>query len=231
MLVTRGTDITMLQGGVADIKGPIDAIVSLICAGAEIPQRILMGSERGELASTQDKDEFWGRVSDRRADFCNPIIATALVTRLIEIGALPEPKSFDVRWPDASKLDDSQLAAMATQWASLNSTTGKTVVTIGEIRELIGLPPLEEVDPQAADANEQLAQAKLDLALAMPAQVGQSGSPASKPPDKKKQAPPEKTSKLTAAEFFKLPKPVRKFLVLSGEGRKAYMDRKMAVGE
>jgi hypothetical protein len=65
VLTTRGLKINTLGSDVANFSNPIDAIISQICTGIGIPQRILMGSERGQLASTQDRDSWFERVGAR----------------------------------------------------------------------------------------------------------------------------------------------------------------------
>ena len=49
-------DVHELGGELQDPTGAIDNILKLISAGTGIPLRKLTGSERGELASTQDDD-------------------------------------------------------------------------------------------------------------------------------------------------------------------------------
>lgn len=52
---TVGAELNVLGSDVANFSAPVDAIITLIAGAAKIPKRILVGSERGELASSQDK--------------------------------------------------------------------------------------------------------------------------------------------------------------------------------
>lgn len=155
-MVTRGTTVSMLGSDVADYSKPLDSCLTLISGSTGIPKRILMGSERGELASTQDRENWNERVVDRRKDFAEPYILRPLADMFIEHGALPEPESYDVFWPEISVLNDEQRANVAAKWAGLNSK--ETVVTRNEIRDhVLLLPPIEEVmSPEELEA-EQLA--------------------------------------------------------------------------
>jgi hypothetical protein len=123
----------------------VDTIITLIAGATKIPKRILVGSERGELSSAQDKTSFDDAVSDRRRDLAEPQIVRPFIMMLTELGALPTPKQYKVAWPEIEELDEKDKAQVATQWADLNSKAGQTVVTASEIRDkVLRLDPLEE---------------------------------------------------------------------------------------
>lgn len=150
---TKGVKATTLGSDVADFSSNADKILDLISAGSEIPKRLLLGSERGELASTQDRDNWNERVNDRRTEYAEPYVVRQLVDRLIEHGVLPEPAEYSVRWPK-HELSDTDRASLASKMADVNQKQGETVITIDEIRDhALGYPPLEEVDPDLAEAN------------------------------------------------------------------------------
>jgi hypothetical protein len=163
VLTTRGVDITPLSSNVADFGSPVQAIMGQISASTGIPSRILTGSERGELASTQDRANWEERISDRRFDFAGPQVVRPFVDRMIELGVLPEPESYEVRWPDIRSFNDAERAIIAGQWAAINGSFGGIVVTANEIRDrVLGMeplspeelaPPAPPVDPNAVDPN------------------------------------------------------------------------------
>lgn len=166
MLLTRGVKVSNLGSAVADFSGPVESIVSIISAGTGIPQRILMGSERGQLASTQDRSNWDDRIVDRRNDFAIPYVVRPMVTRFQELGVLPEAKNkkYDVEFSAIRVMDDTQRADIATKLAGLNSAMGETTVTVDDIRErILDWAPLEEVvtGPQG-DGDESVAPAKKD---------------------------------------------------------------------
>lgn len=153
-LLTRGSDITPLGSDVAPFNTQVDAIITLISGATGIPKRILVGSERGELASTQDRENWNERITDRRNDFAAPYIIRPFIDILIEHGALPEPTEYTVRWPEINKLTETEKAAVAEKLAGLNSKAGDVVITAPEIRDrVLMLPPLTE--EQLADIEEQ----------------------------------------------------------------------------
>jgi hypothetical protein len=144
---TRGIKMNPLTSAVAGFKDPVDSIISQISAGTGIPQRILMGSERGQLASQQDRDNYSERVFDRRREFAEVQVIRPFIDRMIELGVLPEPKDpYEVRWPEIQNLDEVQRANVALSYAQINQTQGEVVVTVDEIRDrVLQLPAREDV--------------------------------------------------------------------------------------
>ena len=100
-LRTRGVDVESLTPQIADPSNNIDALLDLISCATNIPKRILLGSERGELASTQDEKNWAAYLDERRRNHCEPAILRPTIDRLIEVGVLPTPpQGYDVEWPD-----------------------------------------------------------------------------------------------------------------------------------
>lgn len=94
-------DIKTFAGNDVRPKEAWEAVRQLIAAAAGIPERILFGSERGELASTQDRQNWADRVNERRTELGEPWLRD-LFDRLIVWGALPiEPYQF--WWPPVSE--------------------------------------------------------------------------------------------------------------------------------
>jgi hypothetical protein len=147
MLLTRGVKVNNLGSQVSDFGRSVDSIISQISAGTGIPQRILMGSERGQLASMQDRSNWDDRAADRRLEYADPCVVRPFVDLMIKLGALPVPKNgdYDVSFSAIRVMDDVQRSEVAGKWASLNSSAGQTVVTPDDIRtRVLDLPPLKE---------------------------------------------------------------------------------------
>jgi hypothetical protein len=115
----QGVKTRTLEPNIVSAKDQINVIISLISGATGIPQRILMGSERGELASTQDKANWEDRVDERRTNFAEPMILRPTIDRFIDLGILPEPKdgSYSVSWPDISALTLEQKSEVAERFA------------------------------------------------------------------------------------------------------------------
>jgi hypothetical protein len=155
-LTTRGVKIDSIGSDVADFAKPVEAIISQIAAGTEIPQRILIGSEQAKLASSVDRSNWDERVDNRRIDYASVYIIRPFIDRMIELGALPTPElgAYDIKWTSLRVLDDAQRAEVASKWAELNTKAAETVVLPDEIRtKILGLPELEAVQsPEEAQA-------------------------------------------------------------------------------
>jgi hypothetical protein len=156
-LRTRGVKVTTLGSDTADFSSGVDAILKLISAGSTIPVRILVGSERGELASSQDRDNWNERINDRRSEFAEPFMIRPFIDRLIKYGYLPTPvEGYEVRWP-VTDPSDGEKADLATKWAEVNNKAGETVVTPDEIRDrCLGLESLESIGFEEEEENVEV---------------------------------------------------------------------------
>jgi len=132
---TRGVKITQLAADVANFNPQVNAIIGVISGGTGIPQRILIGSEMGELASTQDRSNWADRIRDRRIQYAEPFVVRQFVDLMIKIGVLPTPKQYHVSWPEVANLTDMERALKAKAWAEVNQIMGMDVTTANEIRE------------------------------------------------------------------------------------------------
>ena len=112
-LITQGMAVQQLAPSVADPTSHLDAQIGHICIKKGIPRRVFEGSERGELASSQDAIAWNRRVTRTRNRQVTPKILVPFVDRLIAVGVLPSPEEYMARWPDAeseTKLERAQIA-------------------------------------------------------------------------------------------------------------------------
>lgn len=104
-------DVNQFQMQVADPEKHVDVQLKLISGATGIPVRILTGSERGELSSAQDENNWNARVEERRGDFAEPHLLRALIDRLGLLGILQIPEEgYVVDWPDLLALPDKDRA-------------------------------------------------------------------------------------------------------------------------
>lgn len=121
-LLLMGMSAKTLAPTVVDPTPQINTQIEAICIELDCPKRVFMGSERGELASTQDDAAWNDRLKHRQEFYVTPRIIVPFVNRLIMIGVLPEPKGFSVVWPDLTALSDSEKAAIAVQLTTALTT-------------------------------------------------------------------------------------------------------------
>lgn len=165
MLRTRGVTVNPLGSDVANFSNPADAILTQIAGSLAIPKRILTGSEMGELASSQDRDNWKDQVNGRQTGYAGPYIVRPLVDRLIKYNYLPTPvkgvESYEVRWPHIQTLTEQEKADGAAKWASINSSSNAIVFTEDEIRDKwYQLGPVEgqeDIQPWRAVLAEKMA--------------------------------------------------------------------------
>lgn len=168
-----GAKVHDLGSATPDPTGNIDAQLKLIAGATGIPQRILTGSEAGELASSQDEHNFSSRVDERKRGFVNFAILRPFVNAMIATGNLPAPRGqWWVDWPEVSSLSEEQRANIANlKSQALRNYTGtpgaEFVVPVEEFRVWLGeeavseyaLPEepeeVEEDDPEAVAQFEQ----------------------------------------------------------------------------
>jgi len=120
-LTVRGMTIDPLDVQVSSPKDAMDAQFQLISAQTGIPKRILSGSERGELSSSQDANEWKSFCKNRRDEFAEPEIVRPFVDKMIELGVLPKPKQdYSIEWQDLySQSEDEQVSIGAKRATAL----------------------------------------------------------------------------------------------------------------
>lgn len=86
-----GMSARTLSPQVVDPTSQIQVHLEAICIKLGIPKRIFMGSERGELASSQDDGQWNDRIKERQSGYITPRIIIPFIDRLIMLGILPTP--------------------------------------------------------------------------------------------------------------------------------------------
>jgi hypothetical protein len=119
----EGMDVRELAPTVADPSKHVSILLDLISGATGIPKRILIGSERGELASSQDETAWNSRVDERRRNYAEPQILRPFIDRLVTVGALPQPQSgYVIEWPAIFTPSEKEQAEMAkTRAEALNA--------------------------------------------------------------------------------------------------------------
>jgi hypothetical protein len=138
-LQLEGMDVTVAGGEVVDPSGLVDLNVALIAATTNIPQRLLLGSERGELASSQDEKNWARYIGGRQRNFAEPMILRPLINRLVYAGVLPKPASgrYVVRWPEVREADAQTDAVVAKEYAEALSKLLAGTDTVVDVAEFV----------------------------------------------------------------------------------------------
>lgn len=115
---TRGVKVQTLNGGVANPAGAFDVILTLIAGTTGIPKRVLLGSEAGQLASTQDKGNWAERIEEMRENFCEPRILMKFMRWLVDWDIMPcDLNKLQKLWPDAYRMSPLERSQQGAQIA------------------------------------------------------------------------------------------------------------------
>lgn len=110
-LRVMGLDVKQLGGLVADPSAHFQVGMQIIAGTVGIPLRELLGSERGELASTQDADRIKGATTKRQADYAEPMLLRPFEERVLALVPSVTPRQPLVNtWPNVWALSEMQQA-------------------------------------------------------------------------------------------------------------------------
>jgi hypothetical protein len=109
-----GASAKTLNPAVSDPSPHVIIQVKLICIKKGIPERIFWGSERGQLASSQDEVAWADRMMGRQGGYITPRIIIPFIDRCVLLGALSEPKQYGVEWQSLRELSPQEKAAKAS---------------------------------------------------------------------------------------------------------------------
>lgn len=127
----QGMEVQDLGGKPVTSKEQFEVIVSYLAGASHIPQRILIGSERGNLASSQDEYNYAGYIDSRRKKFAEIYILREFVDYCGKLGILDVPEKYTVHWPSLFQLTDLEAADIAVKISSaINTASGGAPETI-----------------------------------------------------------------------------------------------------
>lgn len=124
-MVATGMKATELSGNLQDPGPSMEWNLNLISATTGIPKRLLMGSEQGELASSQDDENWADVVESRQNNHAWPRILLPTINKLIWYGVLPAATgTVGVKWAPLMKRNTVQINDAADKAASALQKAG-----------------------------------------------------------------------------------------------------------
>jgi antitoxin component of MazEF toxin-antitoxin module len=170
-LILKGMSAKPLSSPIASPEPQINVHLQAISIKLNMPMRIFMGSERGELSSGQDANEWNMRLKGRRKNVATSRIIVPTVNRLIALDVLPPPdKAFTVAWPDPGLAPTDQATIANTQTTAIAAyVAGGVNALIPEeqfLTKIMGLP--EDDVKTMLDAAAEAVSAEGDPELAGP---------------------------------------------------------------
>ncbi|MFP4018233.1 MAG: anti-CBASS protein Acb1 family protein [Bacteroidales bacterium] len=164
-IVTKGLELQSLQQQVADPSGHVDVQIQMISAETGIPKRILVGSERGELASTEDRTQWLSEIKTRREEFAEEKIIRPFVDACLKYGVLPAPNSgeYNVVWEDLFAPSNKEKAEIGSTRAEAlynwtrNPLGPELIPRRVGLKYLFGLPDdqVDEIEQMMEDAEDE----------------------------------------------------------------------------
>ena len=99
LIQLRNMDVTQITTQMVDGRNQTDLLIGLVAGTEGIPQRILLGSERGELASSQDQKNVGNVINARQTQTCEPWLQSFVEYAYMN-GFIPAPSTgkFSVEW-------------------------------------------------------------------------------------------------------------------------------------
>jgi hypothetical protein len=127
-LKLQGMDVKNLAPEVADPSKHVEVLITLIAGAREIPKRILVGAERGELGGDRDENAFNKKVIERQTNYCDPMMVRQFVDRLIGFGVLNKPRNgYEVKFPDVTVPTEDEAAKVGKTKAETIAAYGNSL--------------------------------------------------------------------------------------------------------
>ena len=98
----KGMSLESLAQQISDPANHVDVLIQMISAVMGIPKRILIGSERGELASSEDRTQWLSEIKTRREEFAEAKIVSPFFDKCIQYRVISKPVSgfYSTTWED-----------------------------------------------------------------------------------------------------------------------------------
>jgi len=162
-LLLQGIKATPMQVNLPSPEHFFAVAAQSFAASWSIPMKVLIGSQTGERASTEDSEE-WAKVNmGRRTNQAVPAIMT-FVNRLERVKVLPQ-KDWFLSWTDLTESSMGEKIDRAVKMADVNSKqpSGEIVFTGDDIRAVVGMEPLSDAERFRDEADPAEEQDALDL--------------------------------------------------------------------
>lgn len=145
---TASADITEIGGEPADVTPAYEVNISLIAGATNIPKRILIGSERGELSSSQDTANYYGWIDERKARGEEQLFLPWFNWITNDLELIDQNVDPMTDWPPLFELNELEKAEVkkteAEAYAAIIKATApgqwESIVSREEVREALGLP-------------------------------------------------------------------------------------------
>jgi hypothetical protein len=167
-LTLQGISVEGIDMQVASPKDHFTIQIQVISAVTRIPARKFLGSERGQLASGQDDENWNDYLDDRRRNYVEPFIIRRFLETMINKGVLPAPPAgFNITWPDLNapnEKDKAETGKLKTETMKTyaDSPSAEMVMPMNMFREKILEMTKDEIQAAEMEVEEQMQQEEED---------------------------------------------------------------------
>lgn len=121
----QGMDVQDLSGTPVDSFNQFRVLISYIAGSTRIPQRLLIGSEAGKLASSQDDANWSDYIDWRRENHAEPYILRPFLKKMAEFGMIEKRDRYYTYWPSLFELNDLEKSEMfKNMGTAINQASG-----------------------------------------------------------------------------------------------------------
>lgn len=158
----QGFDLKALEQQISDPVNHIYVQIQAISSQTGIPIRVLIGSEKGELSSDQDKVQWLSLIKTRMEDYAEPEILRPFIDKCMKHGILPKVNKYTVVWEDLfspsekEKVDIGKSRATSLKIYSDSPFAADILPPKLAYKFLLGLSP-EEAEEIRQIAEEEMA--------------------------------------------------------------------------
>ncbi len=184
IIYAKGIDLKALDMQISDPKNHVEIQHEAISAETGIPKRILTGSERGELSSSQDREQWLTLITNRRKKYAEIEILEPFIDKCMQFQILPETE-YVIVWSDLfapsekEKADVGKVRAEAISAYFTNPLAMEMIPIDIAMKYLIGLNKdqlkefMEKVDEAALEEDRSMAGTERILELEQQRQLNE----------------------------------------------------------
>lgn len=110
-----GMQAKSIAPNVVDPTPHLMAQIKAICIMLDVPERVFVGGERGNITGGVEEDHHTDNIRARENNHCTPNVIAPIVDRLIATGVLSEPKEVHCTWPPLAEQSATQKADLLTK--------------------------------------------------------------------------------------------------------------------
>lgn len=151
MLLTGNLQVEEFNFNLPNPEEFAQIALNSVAASCSCPAEMLIGSQLSQKSSDGNTNNFNKVLMSIRVNFINTVI-NDIISRLIEVGSIPEPSSgqFRIYWDDLMASSDDDKMNLATKMAAINKQMvdagQEAPFTADEIRDMTGFDPINDID-------------------------------------------------------------------------------------